>query len=182
MALHYTTSYLEDSRALLQYYKRLAERAMEQVSDEQLFLALDEEGNSIGILVKHMAGNMRSRWTDFLTTDGEKPDRDRDAEFADPPRTRAALLASWEDGWARVLGTLESLVDADLERSITIRGERHSVMQAINRQIAHYPHHVGQIVLLARHFAGSRWKTLTVARNGSAEFTRQVQEGELSQR
>ncbi len=182
MALKFTTSYLEDSVALFRYYKKLAERAMEQVTDEQLFATLDEEANSIAIVVKHMAGNMRSRWTDFLTTDGEKPDRDRDTEFVDPPATREALLAAWEDGWSRLFGALEPLSDADLARTITIRGEAHSVMQAVNRQVAHYSYHVGQIVLLAKHFAYERWQSLSVPRNRSAEFNRQVTSGEKSQR
>ena len=182
MALKFTTSYIEDSVALFRYYKKLAERAMEQVTNEQLFATLDEEANSIAIVVKHMAGNMRSRWTDFLTTDGEKPDRDRDAEFVDPPDTREALLAAWEDGWSRLFGALEPLSDADLARTIAIRGEAHSVMQAVNRQVAHYSHHVGQIVLLAKHFAHERWQSLSVPRNRSAEFNRQVTSGEKSQR
>jgi hypothetical protein len=182
MALEFTTSYLEDSLAVFRYYKKLAEHAMEQVTDELLFAALDEEANSIAVIVKHMAGNMRSRWTDFLTTDGEKPDRDRDSEFVDPPATRKALLDLWEDGWARLFHALEPLTEADLGRRVTIRGEAHSVMQAINRQLAHYPHHVGQIVLLARHFARDRWQSLSVPRNRSAEFNRRVQAGEASQR
>ena len=181
MALTFTTSYLEGSVTLFRYYKRLAERAMEQVTDEQLFATLDDEANSIAVVVKHMAGNMRSRWTDFLTTDGEKPDRDRDGEFVDPPATREALLAAWEDGWSRLFGALP-LSDADLTRTITIRGEAHSVMQAVNRQVAHYAHHVGQIVLLAKHFAHERWQSLSVPRNRSAEFNRQVTSGEKSQR
>jgi len=134
MALQFTTSYIEDSLGVFRYYKKLAERAMEQVTDEQLFEVLDCEANSIAIVVKHLAGNMRSRWTDFLTTDGEKPNRNRDSEFADPPTTRAALLAEWEDGWSRLFGAIEPLTDADLGRKITIRGEAHSVMQAINRR------------------------------------------------
>ena len=182
MALKFTTSYLEDSIALLRHYKNLAERAIDQVSDQQLFATLDEEANSIAIIVKHMAGNMRSRWTDFLTTDGEKPDRNRDSEFVDPPATRDALLSEWEDGWIRVFNTLEALTDADLARTVTIRGEAHSVMQAINRQLAHYPHHVGQIVLLAKHFACDHWQSLSVPRNRSAEFNRSVAGGEVSQR
>jgi len=182
MALKFTTSYLEDSLDILRYYRKLAERAMDQVTDEQLFATLDHESNSIAIVVKHMAGNMRSRWTDFLTTDGEKPDRDRDSEFADPPATREALLSSWNDGWARLFGALEPLSDQDLGRTVTIRGEPHSVMQAINRQLAHYTNHVGQIVLLAKHFAGSRWQSLTVPRNRSAEFNRSVAAGKSSQR
>ena len=182
MALKFTTSYLEDSLEVFRYYKKLAERAMEQVSDEQLFAALDEESNSIAIVVKHMAGNMRSRWTDFLATDGEKPDRNRDSEFVEPPASREALLRLWEDGWGRVFGALEPLSDADLGRTITIRGEAHSVMQAINRQIAHYANHIGQIVMLAKHFAHAGWQPLSVPRNRSAEFNRRVGAGQASQR
>ena len=182
MALNFTTSYLEDSPTLFRYYKKLAERAMEQVTDEQLFAMLDEEANSIAIVVKHMAGNMRSRWTDFLTADGEKPDRDRDSEFVNPPATRATLLDVWEDGWTRVFRALEPLSDADLTRTVTIRGEAHSVMQAVNRQLAHYAYHVGQIVMLAKHFAHDRWQSLSVPRNRSGEFNQRVVAGELSQR
>lgn len=182
MALKFTTLYIDDSLTLFRYYKKLAERAMEQVSDEQLFAALDEGANSIGIIIKHMAGNMRSRWTGFLTTDGEKPDRDRDGEFVDPPATRKELLDVWEDGWSRLFGALEPLSDADLGRTITIRGEPHSVMQAINRQMAHYAHHVGQIVMLAKHFAHDRWQSLSVPRNRSAEFNQKVATGQASQR
>ena len=182
MALEFTTSYIHDSLAVFRQYKRLAERAMEQVADEQLFTTLDPEANSIAIIVKHMVGNMRSRWTDFLTTDGEKANRNRDSEFVEPPATRAQLLAEWESGWACVFMALEPLTDADLTRTITIRGEAHSVMQAINRQLAHYPHHVGQIVLLAKHFACDGWHSLSVPRNQSAEFNRKVAAGEASQR
>jgi hypothetical protein len=132
--------------------------------------------------VKHMTGNMRSRWTDFLTTDGEKPDRGRDSEFVAPPATRESLIAMWEDGWKCLFTAIEPLTDADLARTITIRGEAHSVMQAINRQLAHYPHHVGQIVFLAKHFACDHWQSLSVPRNKSAEFDRKVAAGEASQR
>jgi hypothetical protein len=182
MALLFTTSYIEDALAVFRYYKKLAERAMEQVPDDKLFAALDGEGNSIAIIVKHMTGNMRSRWTDFLTTDGEKPNRNRDCEFVDPVPTRAALLADWEAGWNCLFAAIEPLSDADLAGKVTIRGEAHSVMQAINRQLAHYPHHVGQIVLLAKHFACDHWQSLSVPRNRSAEFNQQVAAGEASQR
>lgn len=183
MALVFTTSYLEDSLALFAHYKKLAERAIAQVSDHHLFTSLDPDSNSIAILVQHLAGNMRSRWTDFLTSDGEKPSRNRDAEFEEPAApTRAALLADWESGWACLFSALHSLTDADLTRSVTIRGEAHSVLQAINRQLAHYPHHIGQIVLLAKHFAADRWQTLSVPRKGSQEFNRKVAAGEASQR
>lgn len=182
MPLKFTTSYVEDSLSVFRYYKTLGEGAMRQVTDEQLFAVLDPEANSIAIIVKHMTGNMRSRWTDFLTSDGEKPDRDRDGEFTGPPDSRQMLLDMWEDGWSRVFGAVEPLSDADLQRRVTIRGEEHSVMQAINRQVAHYAHHVGQIVLLAKHLAHENWQSLSVPRNRSAEFNRKVASGELSQR
>lgn len=182
MAHQFTTSYLDDSISLFVYYKKLAERAMAQVSDEQLFTAIDSEANSIAIIVKHMSGNMRSRWTDFLTTDGEKADRNRDSEFEEPPATREALLAMWEAGWGSLFSALHSITDDDLHRKVSIRGEPHSVMQAINRQLAHYPHHIGQIVLLAKHFAGDRWQSLTIPRRGSVEFNQRVLSGQASQR
>jgi hypothetical protein len=185
MAHHLTTSYAKDAVDLLRYYKRLAERAIEQCSEEGLFSTLDAESNSIAIIVKHMAGNMRSRWTDFLTTDGEKPDRNRDREFEEPPRNRAELIAMWESGWKSLFDALEPLAEADLTRTVTIRTEPHSVMQAINRQIAHYSYHVGQIVFLAKHLtaqATGRWTSLSVARNQSGEFNTNVAEGRKSQR
>jgi len=180
MPLEFTTSYLKDSLDLFRYCKKQAERAMAQVSDEQLFLELDEGGNSIAIIVKHMVGNMRSRWVDFLTADGEKPDRNRDSEFVDPPTTRESLMRLWEEGWGYMFGALEPLSDADLARKVTIRGEVHSVTQAINRQMAHYSMHIGQVVLLAKHFAGDRWESLTIPRNKSTEFNRKVARGESS--
>jgi len=182
MALKFTTSYVEDSLELFRHYKKLAERALEQVTDEQLFTTLDEENNSIAIVMKHMAGNMRSRWTDFLTSDGEKPDRDRDSEFVDPPTKREELMHLWEEGWARLFVALEPLSDGDLGRTVMIRGEGHSVLQAINRQMAHYSYHVGQIVMLAKHLAQDRWQALTVPRNQSQDFNRRVAAGEASQR
>ena len=182
MPLEFTTSYLKDSLDLLRYYKKLAERAIAQVSDEQLFAELDEEGNSIAVIVKHMAGNMRSRWVDFLNSDGEKPDRNRDSEFVDPPATREALMGLWEESWAHVFHALEPLSDGDLGRKVTIRGEAHSVMQALNRQVAHYAMHIGQIVMLAKHFAQGHWQSLSIPRNRSAEFNRKVATGESSQR
>jgi uncharacterized damage-inducible protein DinB len=185
MAHHLTTSYTKDAVDLFRYYKRLAERAIEQCPEEGLFSALDAESNSIAIIVKHMAGNMRSRWTDFLTTDGEKPDRNRDTEFEEPPNSRAELIAMWERGWKSLFGALEALTDADLTRTVTIRTEPHSVMQAINRQIAHYSYHVGQIVFLAKHSAANAaggWTSLTVPRNKSQDFNMDVASGRKSQR
>ena len=182
MALRFTTSYLEDSLTLFRYYKNLGERAMVQLTDDQLLAAPDSESNSIAIIVKHMSGNMLSRWQDFLTTDGEKPGRDRDAEFEGPPATREALLAAWETGWQCLFTALEPLSDADMDRTVTIRGEAHSVMQTINRQLAHYAYHCGQIVFLAKQLRSGEWKSLSIPRRKSAEFNRRVVAGEASQR
>jgi len=185
MPHQFTTSYVKDSIDLFRYYKKLGERAMAQCPDEGLFATLDAESNSIAIIVKHLAGNMRSRWMDFLTTDGEKPDRNRDTEFEDPPKTRAALMELWERGWKYVFDALEPLGEADLTRTVTIRTEPHSVMQAINRQMAHYAHHVGQIVILAKHLtakATGKWDSLSVPRGKSAAFTAEVAAGRKSQR
>lgn len=182
MPLEFTTSYLADSLALFRQYKALADKAIAQVPDQHLNTVLDPESNSIAILVKHMAGNMRSRWIDFLTSDGEKPSRHRDNEFVDPAPSRGDLLADWEAGWTCLFAALEPLTEADLTRTVRIRGEAHSVMQAINRQVAHYSYHVGQIVLLAKHLASDHWQTLSVPRNQSAEWNRRVLAGEASQR
>jgi hypothetical protein len=182
MALQFTTSYVEDSLTLFRQCKKISEGAMAQLTDEQLHTTLDDEMNSIAIIVKHMAGNMRSRWTDFLTTDGEKPGRDRDSEFEDPPAGREALLNFWEQGWECLFHALEPLTDADLTRTITIRGEPHSVMQAINRQVSHYSLHCGQIIFLAKHLRGAGWKSLSVPKGASGQFNEKVLRGEASQR
>ena len=182
MALTRTDSYLKDSLDIFRYYKTLAERAMAQCRDTQLFESLDAESNSIAIIVKHMAGNMRSRWRDFLTTDGEKPDRNRDTEFESPATTRAELMEQWNAGWKWVFDALEPLTDADLTKTIYIRGEEHSVMQAINRQVAHYSHHVGQIVFLAKHLCSDHWRSLSIPRSESAAFNSDVAAGKKSQR
>ena len=170
MVHEFTTSYLADSRRVYRMYKELGERAMAQVGDAQLTLAPDPESNSIALIVKHIAGNLRSRWRDFLTSDGEKPDRNRDSEFEAPPATRAELLAMWEAGWQSLFETLDTLTDADLGRSVTIRGHAHSVMQAINRNITHTAHHVGQIVFLAKHLQSAKWQSLSIPRGQSAKF------------
>ncbi len=182
MTLKFTASYLEDSLELFRYYKKLAERAMDQVTDDQLTSVLDGEMNSIAIIVKHMAGNMHSRWTDFLTTDGEKPDRNRDSEFVNAPGSRHAVKKTWDEGWEIVFTALSPLSEADLGRTVLIRGEAHSVMQDINRQIAHYAYHCGQIVLLAKHFQAHEWESLTVPRGKSDEFNKKVSAREISQR
>jgi hypothetical protein len=174
MAHQLTTSYIEDSLPIFRQHKSLAERAMAQVGDDQLTRTLDAESNSIAVIVKHLAGNMRSRWTDFLTTDGEKPDRNRDSEFEAPPATRAALMEAWESGWRCVFAALRALSEADVARTVYIRSEPHSVMQAINRQVAHYACHVGQIVFLAKHFQSRQWKSLSIPRGKSAHFNLKV--------
>lgn len=163
--------YLDDCLLQLRKLKTQADRAIAQIGDEQLFSPLDREANSIAIIMKHLAGNMRSRWTDFLTSDGEKPDRNRDREFElDTADTKEALLASWEEGWSRVFDAVSSLRPEDLSKAVTIRGESHSVLEAINRQMTHYAAHVGQIVLLAKHFAGPAWQSLSIPRGKSKEF------------
>ncbi len=154
--------------------KRLAEGAMGQLRDEEFFVTLDPEANSVAIIVKHLAGNMRSRFTDFLTTDGEKPDRNRDQEFIiDANTTREDIMRWWETGWNIVLETVKQLKPEDLGRTVTIRGEPHTVMQAIMRQFGHYAYHCGQIIFLAKHFRSSEWKTLSIPRGKTAEFNAQ---------
>ena len=155
--------FLDDCLFQLRKLKAQADKAMAQVDDGQFFALIDADANSIALIVKHVAGNMRSRWTDFLTTDGEKPDRHRDLEFEhDAADTREALLGRWERGWDLMFNAMASLKPVDLGRTVTIRGEPHTVVQAINRQLLHYSAHVGQIVLLSKHFAGPRWKTLSI--------------------
>jgi hypothetical protein len=182
MALQFTTSYLEDVRPLFAMYRKGGEGAMAQVSDADLTTVLDPEMNSIAQIVKHLSGNMRSRWTGFPEADGEKPDRNRDSEFEKPPATREEVMALWNEGWACVFAALDRLTDADLSRETFIRGERHSVMQAINRQIAHYSCHIGQIVFLAKHLQSGNWKSLSVPRGASAAFNADVAAGRKSQR
>jgi len=171
MSGEFATAYLDEARRSFRGHKRLAEGAIAQVSDDQLFHQLDPEANSIAIVMKHIAGNQRSRFTDFLTTDGEKPNRRRDTEFEMPaPPSREELMRMWEEGWQLVFAAIESLRPEDFERTVTIRGEPHTMLQAINRQVAHYAYHVGQIVLLAKHLRGSEWKTLSIARGQSTEY------------
>jgi len=169
---HPLANYHADALTSFRNYKKLAERAIEQVSDEEFFAAIDEEANSIAVIVKHIAGNLRSRWSDFLTSDGEKPDRNRDTEFELIADTRESLMKFWEDGWQTLFDAIEPLTPDDFSRTITIRGEPHTVVEAINRQLTHYSYHIGQIVLLAKHFRSSEWKTLSVPKNRSAEFNK----------
>jgi Protein of unknown function (DUF1572) len=164
-------NYFEDALSALRAYKKLAEKAIAQLKDEEFFITLDEEGNSVAVVMKHMAGNMLSRWTDFLTSDGEKPDRNRDMEFViEPHTTKDDVIAYWERGWKSVFDALEPLRLDDFEKTVLIRGEKHTIVQAINRQLMHYAYHVGQIVFLAKHFRAAEWKSLSVPRNRSAEF------------
>ena len=183
MAHEFSTSYLKDSIAVFRAWKSLADKALAQVRDEEFHKTIDPESNSLAVIIKHMHGNMRSRWRDFLTTDGEKPDRQRDTEFEMPEHlTRAQLMEMWERGWAYVFDALEPLTDADLDRKVFIRSEPHSVMQAINRQIAHSANHIGQIIFLAKHFRSFEWKAVTIPRGKSEEFLRKVETGKASQR
>ena len=159
--------------ALRQFHglKKVADRALSQTSDTDFFTALDPESNSIALIVKHVANNMRSRWTDFLTSDGEKADRRRDSEFLlEPGDSRESLARRWEEGWALVFAAVEPLTAEDFGRTVLIRGEPHSVLRAINRQLVHYGYHVGQLVFLAKHFAGDRWKSLSIPRGQSNEY------------
>ena len=168
-------AYLDEVRRQFRGYKRLAEGAITQLKDEELFIAIDPEANSVAVIIKHMAGNMRSRFTDFLTTDGEKPDRHRDQEFEmDLATTRADLMRRWEECWNIVFAAIAALKPEDTTRMVTIRGEPHSVLQAINRQVAHYAYHVGQIVFLAKHFRSSQWKSLSIPRGKSEEINRKA--------
>jgi hypothetical protein len=168
--------YLEDSLKVFRTYKQLGEKAIEQLSDEELFRALDAEMNSVALNVKHLAGNMRSRWTDFLTTDGEKPDRQRDSEFRiDEGTSRAEVMRWWEEGWRTVFAAVEPLRAEDVSREVTIRGKPHTVLMAINRQLTHYAYHVGQIVFLAKHFKSAAWQSLSIPRGQSETFNESLQ-------
>jgi hypothetical protein len=166
--------YLADAVQSFRNYKKLADRAIEQVSDEEFFAVIDVESNSIAVIVKHIAGNLHSRWRDFLTTDGEKPDRDRDQEFEMIEDTRESLMGFWDSGWETLFGSIEPLTEEDFGRTITIRGEPHTVVEAINRQLTHYSYHIGQIVFLAKHLKSTEWKTLSVPRNRSAQYNQHL--------
>ncbi len=151
--------------------KNLADRALAQVRDEDLLATLDPESNSLAVIMKHLAGNMRSRWRDFLTSDGEKPDRNRDMEFlAEPGETRESRMEHWESGWRCAFETLESLTPEDLHKTVFVRAQPMPALDAIQQQLRHCAYHVGQIVLLAKHFAGNNWQTLTIPRGQSQEF------------
>ncbi len=166
-------NYLDDALANFRDYKRLAEKAFAQLGEKEFFVTLDEEGNSIGVIIKHMTGNMLSRWTDFLNSDGEKPDRNRDMEFVlTPETTKDDLISYWERGWATLFEAIEPLQPADLARQVFIRGKAHTVVEAITRQLTHYASHTGQIIFLAKHLRSKEWQTLSIPRNRSAEFNK----------
>ncbi len=166
----FLSNYHADALDSFRNYKKMAERAIAQVSDEEFFALIDAEANSIAVIVKHIAGNARSRWRDFLTSDGEKDDRHRDTEFELIGDTRENLMEFWERGWRTLFDALEPLTAEDFSRTVFIRGEPHTIIEAINRQLTHYSYHIGQIVLLAKHFKSANWKTLSVPKNKSAEF------------
>lgn len=167
-------AYLEDAFRAFRGYRRLAEDALEQVRDDELFRQIDPESNSIAIVMQHIAGNMRSRWTDFLTSDGEKPGRHRDREFEASKASRAELMQEWNDAWALTLATIQSLKPEDVLCEITIRGERHTVLWAIQRQVTHYAYHVGQIVFLAKHLRGAEWKSLSIPKGKSEQWNQKA--------
>lgn len=171
-------NFLDESIASFLSYKKLAERAIMQVSDEEFFRAINEESNSIAAIVKHIGGNLRSRWTDFLTSDGEKPDRNRDSEFAAENDLRKTVMQIWENGWNALFEALQSLRVEDLGKVVQIRGEDFTVVKAMNRSSMHTASHVGQITFLAKHFRCSEWKTLSIPKNNSAEFNNWLRENE----
>lgn len=164
------TGYLDSAKKQFAYYKMLGEKTMAQVPDDQLFWQYNSESNSIAIIVKHLRGNMLSRWTDFLTSDGEKESRDREGEFRNDIRDRQELMQKWEQGWSCLFHALDSLVEEDLEKVIYIRNMGHTVMEAINRQLAHYPYHIGQIVFLGKMIRNEDWVSLSIPRGRSNEY------------
>jgi hypothetical protein len=170
MTYQIVENYLRDAIESFRNYKKLADKSIEQVSDEEFFKQIDEESNSIAVIIKHISGNQISRWTDFLTTDGEKDFRNRDSEFIVESDTRESLLAYWERGWKVLFAAIEPLIVEDFEKTITIRGQKHTICEAINRQLTHYSYHIGQIAFLAKHFRSKDWKTLSVPKNKSNDF------------
>jgi len=171
-------NFLDETIESFRSYKKLAEKSFAQVSDEEFFKVIDAEANSMAAITKHIGGNLHSRWTNFLTSDGEKPDRNRDSEFVADDDTRESLMQFWENGWNRLFETLQSLTVEDLEKIVQIRGEDFTVVKAINRAAMHTASHIGQITFLAKHFRSSEWKTLSVPKNKSAEFNVWLEEKE----
>ncbi len=166
-------STLKNTISVFEYYKSLGEKAMAQITDEALFHMPDEKSNSISVIVKHLHGNMLSRWTDFLTTDGEKEWRDRDSEFEETIETRDEVMKQWNEGWACVFSALNTLHPEDFDKTVYIRNMGQTVLEAIMRQMAHYAYHIGQIVYLARLFNEGDWKTLTIPKGGSATYNKE---------
>ncbi|CAI9685855.1 MULTISPECIES: DUF1572 family protein [Elizabethkingia] len=166
--------YLQSVKKQFSYYKALAEKTFAQLTEEQLFWQYNEESNSIAIIAKHLAGNMLSRWTDIFNTDGEKEWRNRDAEFENDFQSKVELMAFWNKGWNIFQTTLESLKDEDLEKVIYIRNQGHTVLEAINRQLAHYPYHVGQIVFIGKMICNQNWESLSIPRNTSADYNQNM--------
>lgn len=166
--------YLQSVKKQFSYYKALAEKTFAQLTEEQLFWQYNEESNSIAVIIKHLAGNMLSRWTDIFTTDGEKDWRNRDAEFENDFQSKAELMAFWDKGWNVFQTTLESLKDEDLEKIIYIRNQGHTVLEAINRQLAHYPYHVGQVVFIGKMICNQNWESLSIPRNTSADYNQNM--------
>lgn len=169
-----TSPILDTSIDELRKVKKLADKAIAQLSDDELWTRIDPESNSVAIIMRHMAGNMRSRWIDFRTSDGEKPDRLRDQEFEERPMTRAELIAEWEHGWQCVFEALGAITDADLQETVFIRAEPHSIFKALVRQLAHYAGHTYQILAIGKHLKGRDWKTLSVPRGKSEEFNQRM--------
>lgn len=170
MTIQIIQNYHADALQSFRNYKKLAEKAIEQIDDERFFETIDSESNSVAVIVKHVAGNLLSRWTDFLTSDGEKDFRDRDAEFEMAGDTRESLMKFWQDGWQTLFGNIEPLTVDDFSKTVTIRGEPHTIVEAINRQLTHYSYHIGQIVFLAKHLKSAEWKNLSVPKNRSGQF------------
>lgn len=162
--------FLESAKKQFEYYKMLGEKTFSQLTDEQLFMQLNEESNSIATIVKHLCGNMLSRWTDFLTSDGEKEWRNRDAEFENDIASKHELIVKWNEGWKVFLDTLNSLKDDDLEKIIYIRNQGHTVTEAINRQLTHYPYHIGQIVFIGKLLCNENWTSLSIPKGNSKEY------------
>lgn len=162
--------FLESAKRQFNYYKQIGDKTFEQVEDEKLFYRFNEDSNSIAIIVQHLWGNMLSRWTDFLTSDGEKEWRQRDAEFEEVVKTREELLKKWEEGWNCLFNALDSLTEEDFFKTVYIRNQGHSVMEAINRQLAHYPYHIGQIVYIGKMLATNEWKSLSIPKNKSTDY------------
>ncbi len=172
--MNFPDHYLQNITREFRRYKALGDKTFSQVNEEQIQWRIHEESNSIAIIVKHMVGNMLSRWTQFLTEDGEKPWRHRDREFEDPYRSKSEMLEAWESGWKCVFDALGQIDQQNFNTEVTIRGEKHSIIEALNRQLGHYAYHVGQIVMTARGILGTDWQSLSIPKGGSEEFNKSM--------